>query len=127
MAQQLDPTGADDAARSKAAGRLIPQTGPVTMADGLLTSLGTWTWPVVRDLLERIVVVDEPAISRALRLIYERAKLVVEPSSAVALAAVLDGEFRALGGIETVAVVLSGGNLDLARLPDLLAVADRSG
>ena len=117
-----EPAGADDAARSKAAGELILQTGPDTMADGLLTSLGRWTWPVVRDVLERIVLVDEPAIARALRLLFERTKLVVEPSAAVALAAVLSEEFRSLDGIDSVAVVLSGGNLDLARLPALLAM-----
>lgn len=112
-----EPRGADDAWRSKEAGEFLPQTGANTIADGLLTSLGSWTWPVVRDLLERIVVVGEDEIVAAMRLIYERVKIVVEASSAVALAAVLSGEFRALDGIETVAVVLSGGNVDLAKLP----------
>ena len=109
-----EPRGADDAARSKAAGELIPQTAPDTIADGLLTSLGRWTWPVVRDVVERIVVVEEDAIVHAMRLIWERMKIVVEPSSAVALAAVLDGAF---GEAERVAVVLSGGNVDVGELP----------
>ncbi len=112
-----EPQGADDAFRSKAAGRLIPQTGPDTIADGLLTSLGALTWPVVRDVVERIVRVDDDAIRSAMRLLWERAKLVVEPSGAVPVAAVLSPEFRALQGIDTVAVVLSGGNVDLDRLP----------
>src|SRR5262249_19846678 len=56
-----EPAGADDAYRSKAAGQLIPQTGPHTIADGLLTSLGDLTWPVVRDLVERIIRVEEAA------------------------------------------------------------------
>ncbi len=112
-----EPLGADDAARSKAAGKLLLQTGPDTIADGLLTSLGSLTWPVVRDLVERIEVVDEAQIVAAMRLIYERVKIVVEASSAVALATVLSDEFKALDGIETVAVVLTGGNVDLANLP----------
>jgi threonine dehydratase len=112
-----EPTGADDAFRSKAAGAFIPQTGPDTIADGLLTSLGTLTWPVVRDVVERIFVVDDDAIRAAMRLLWERAKLVVEPSGAVPLAAVLSEEFRALQGLGTVAIVLSGGNVDLDRLP----------
>jgi threonine dehydratase len=112
-----EPAGADDAFRSKAKGELIPQTGPDTIADGLLTSLGHLTWPVVRDVVERIVVVHDAAIRSAMRLLWERAKLVVEPSGAVPLAAVLSEEFRGLDGIDTVAIVLSGGNVDLDRLP----------
>jgi threonine dehydratase len=112
-----EPLGADDAARSKAAGMLIPQTGPRTVADGLLTSLGSLTWPVLRDLVERVVTVREEEIVAAMRLVWERAKLVIEPSAAVAVAAVLSEEFRALHGLNRVAVVLSGGNVDLANLP----------
>jgi len=112
-----EPTGADDAARSKAAGRFLPQTAPDTIADGLLTSLGEHTWPVIRDLVEEVITVDDDATVQAMRLIWERMKLVVEPSAAVALAAVLSGRFRTLRGIERVGVVLSGGNLDLGHLP----------
>jgi threonine dehydratase/serine racemase len=112
-----EPAGADDAARSMASGKLIPQTGPQTIADGLLTSLGTLTWPILRDHLERVVLVQEDEIQRAMRLVWERAKLLVEPSAAVAVAAVLSAEFRQLAGIARVGVVLSGGNVDLDRLP----------
>jgi threonine dehydratase/serine racemase len=112
-----EPQGADDAARSKAAGRFIPQTGPKTIADGLLTSLGELTWPVVRDLVERIITVREEEIIRAMRLAWERAKLLIEPSSAVAIAAMLSDEGRALPGLRRVGVVLSGGNANLDRLP----------
>jgi threonine dehydratase/serine racemase len=93
-----EPAGADDAARSKAAGRLIPQTGPKTIADGLLTSLGELTWPYVRDVVERVITVSEEEIVAAMRLAWERAKLLIEPSAAVPLAAVLSGEFAELGG-----------------------------
>jgi threonine dehydratase/serine racemase len=112
-----EPAGADDAARSKAAGTLLPQTGPHTIADGLLTSLGNLTWPLVRDRVERVVTVPEEEIVRAMRLAWERAKLLIEPSSAVAVAAVLSEEFRALAGLRRVGVLLSGGNVNLDQLP----------
>jgi threonine dehydratase/serine racemase len=109
-----EPAGADDAARSKREGRRIPQTAPNTIADGLLTSLGELTWPVVRDVVDRVVTVDDGAIVRAMRLVWERMKIVIEPSAAVPVAAALWGD---LGGAGRVAVVLSGGNVDLAKLP----------
>jgi len=112
-----EPLGADDAARSKATGTLVPQTSPRTIADGLLTSLGELTWPIVRDLVEDVVTVEEEEIVAAMRLSWERAKLLVEPSSAVAVAAVLSERFRALDGLERVGVILSGGNVDLENLP----------
>lgn len=112
-----EPVGADDAARSKAAGTLIPQTGPRTIADGLLTSLGELTWPLVRDQVERVLTVSEEAIVAAMRLTWERAKLLIEPSSAVAVAAVLTPEFRNLAAGQRVGVVLSGGNVNLDALP----------
>lgn len=112
-----EPLGADDAARSKTAGRLIPQTGPKTIADGLLTSLGDLTWPIIRDGVERIVTVTEEEIVAAMRLTWERAKLLIEPSSAVAVAAVLSDEFRGLDGVQRVGIILSGGNVNLEQLP----------
>lgn len=108
-----EPLGADDAARSKAAGRLIPQTAPRTIADGLLTSLGDLTWPFIRDQVEQVVTVSEDEIRAAWRLLAERAKLLVEPSAAVALAATLSAAFRGLNGVARVGVVLSGGNVQL--------------
>jgi threonine dehydratase/serine racemase len=112
-----EPAGADDAARSKAAGKLIPQTGPRTIADGLRTSLGDLTWPVLRDHVERVITVTDEEIVRAMRLAWERAKLLIEPSAAVAVAAVLTREFRALDGLNRIGVVLSGGNVSLDALP----------
>ena len=110
-----EPAGADDAARSKAAGRLLPQTAPETVADGLRTGLGALTWPVVRDLVDRILTVGDDQIVAAMRLLWERAKLPVEPSAAVALAAVLSDAFPA--GARRVGVMLTGGNVDLDALP----------
>ena len=106
-----EPAGADDAARSRAAGRLIPQTGPNTIADGLRTSLGQHTWPIVRDLIEDVLVVPEAEIVPAMELVFTRMKLVIEPSSAVPLAAILGGQLPA--GISRVGIILSGGNVDL--------------
>jgi threonine dehydratase len=112
-----EPLGADDASRSKAAGELIPQTGPKTIADGLLTSLGDLTWPVIRDLVEQVVTVRDEEIVSAMRLSWERAKLLIEPSAAVAVAVVLAEPFRKLPGLRRVGVVLSGGNVNLDQLP----------
>jgi len=112
-----EPAGADDAARSKAGGVLVPQTDPRTMADGLLTGLGDLTWPIVRDLVSAVMTVDEEEIVAAMRLVWERMKILIEPSSAVAVAVVLSAEFRAVEGLERVGVVLSGGNVDLDHLP----------
>jgi threonine dehydratase/serine racemase len=112
-----EPTGADDAARSHAAGRLIEPGPPDTIADGLLAGLGAHTWPPIRDLVETVLTVEDADAVAALRLCWERAKLLIEPSAAVAVAAVLSEPFRALDGLERVGVILSGGNLDLDRLP----------
>jgi threonine dehydratase/serine racemase len=112
-----EPRGADDAARSKALGRRIVESTPDTIADGLRTTLGELTWPFVRDVVERVVTVADDEIVAAMRLLWERAKLLVEVSSSVAFAAVLTDEFRSLAGIERVGIVLSGGNVDLDHLP----------
>jgi threonine dehydratase/serine racemase len=112
-----EPLGADDAARSRAAGTRIPQTAPRTVADGLLTSLGELTWPVIRDLLDDVITVGEDEIITAMRLAWERAKLMIEPSSAVALAAAFTKAFRARHDLGRVGIILSGGNVDLDHLP----------
>jgi threonine dehydratase len=96
---------------------VIPQTAPKTIADGLLTSLGALTFPILAAHLERVVTVTDEEIVGAMRLLFERAKWVVEPSGAVSLAAVLSDAFRAMPGLARVGVVLSGGNVDLDRLP----------
>ncbi|MDG2424201.1 MAG: pyridoxal-phosphate dependent enzyme, partial [Phycisphaerales bacterium] len=112
----VEPAGADDAARSLAAGELIPQTSPDTICDGLLTSLGQLTWPILRDHLETIITVDDAEVIIAMRLLWERAKTVVEPSGATPLAAALSPRFPVPAG-SRVGLILSGGNVDLERLP----------
>jgi threonine dehydratase len=110
-----EPTGADDAARSLAAGHLIPQESPKTICDGLLTSLGDLTWPVLRDHLARIVTVTDAEVIEAMRLLWTRLKVVVEPSGAAPLAALFAA--RPPREVRRVGVILSGGNIDLDRLP----------
>jgi len=112
-----EPSGADDAARGKASGERVTKQTPNTVADGLKTTLGDLTWPVVRDLVEDIIVVDDLLTIGAMKLVFERMKLVVEPSGAVPLAAVLSRRFAALEGLKRVGVVFSGGNVDLDALP----------
>ena len=108
-----EPAGADDAWQSMQAGRLIPQTNPQTIADGLRTSLGDKTFPVLYHLTETIIRVSESEILEALKYILERMKIVVEPSAAVALAAVKTDPERFRG--KKVGIILSGGNLDLSQ------------
>ena len=108
---------ADDAARSLAAGEFIPQTNPQTIADGLRTSTGEYTWPIIRDHCEAIITVSEADIISAMRLVWERMKMIIEPSSAVAVAAVLSDGFKTLDGIDRVGLIVSGGNVDLDDLP----------
>jgi threonine dehydratase len=110
-----EPAGADDAYRSLEAGRIIPQTNPQTIADGLRTSLGERNFPIIAEHVERIVTVGEQGIVDAMRAIWERMKSIVEPSSAVPLAALLEGGVD-LAGLR-VGIILSGGNVDLAELP----------
>lgn len=111
-----EPVGADDAARSKAAGVWQPQTAPNTIADGLLTSTGTLTWPVIRDLVESVFTVTDDEIRAAMRLVWERMKLIVEPSGAVGAAVALGAAFTALAGAGKVGIVFSGGNVSLDKL-----------
>ena len=115
-----EPTGADDASRSFAKGeRVLMSWKPNTVCDGLLTSLGELNWPILRDHLKGIVTVTDPETLAAQRLIFERMKLVVEPSAATGLAAVLQPsmlEELRCAGVTDVGIVLSGGNLNLDSL-----------
>ena len=110
-----EPAGADDAWRSFRSRSFVPQTGPHTIADGLLTSLGSLGFGIILETVSDIVTVSEESIVAAMRLLWERCKLVVEPSGAVPLAALLEGKGAPKGS--TVAIILSGGNVDLEKLP----------
>ncbi|MEI7450066.1 MAG: pyridoxal-phosphate dependent enzyme [Desulfomonile sp.] len=110
-----EPERADDAFRSIAAGRIIPSVNPQTIADGLLTSLGDLTFPIIKERVDQIVTVSEEGIVAAMRFLWERAKIIVEPSAAVALGIMWEHKIK-LAGLR-VGVILSGGNVDLDRLP----------
>jgi len=110
-----EPLGADDAWQSLQKGEIVPQTNPQTIADGLLTSLGDKTFPVIKEYVADIVRVDEDEIIAAMRLIWERMKIIAEPSSAVALAALI--KEKAKYQSKKVGIILSGGNVQLGKLP----------
>ena len=110
-----EPRNADDAYRSLASGRIEPISPNETMADGLRAALAPLTFSILRERVDEIVPVTEDEIVAAMRLLWERTKLIVEPSGAVAAAPALlkkiDGKGKKVG------IILSGGNLDLAKLP----------
>lgn len=110
-----EPEMADDAYRSLQAGEILPSVHPRTIADGLLTSLGTLTFPIIRDRVEQIVTVSEQGIIDSMKFIWERAKIVIEPSAAVAVGVLWERKID-LSGLK-VGVILSGGNVDLETLP----------
>jgi threonine dehydratase len=111
----VEPAAADDAARSFKEGRILPAGTAVTIADGLKTSLGEKPFAEIQRLVDDIVTVRENSIVQAMRLIWEVLKIIVEPSGAVSYAAVVEGSFQSPGA--RVGIILSGGNLDLERLP----------
>ncbi|HEU5292995.1 MAG TPA: pyridoxal-phosphate dependent enzyme [Cyclobacteriaceae bacterium] len=108
-----EPAGADDAFRSMQSGK-IEASQANTIADGLLTSLGDKTFPIIRDYVEKIIPVTEEEIIAAMRMIWERMKIIVEPSAVVPFAAVLK-EKKTFEG-KKVGIILSGGNVDLAKV-----------
>jgi threonine dehydratase len=110
-----EPEMADDTYRSVKAGEIIPSRNPKTIADGLLTSLGTLTFSIITERVERIVTVSETGIIESMRFVWERAKIVIEPSAAVAVAVLWENKIDLTG--QKVGVILSGGNVDLAKLP----------
>ncbi len=110
-----EPAGADDAYRSFITKTLVPSINPKTICDGLLTSLGSKTFPIIMDKVNRIITVSEESVIKAMMLTWERMKIVIEPSSAVPLAAVMEN--RALFEGKKVGIIISGGNVSLDKLP----------
>ncbi len=110
-----EPAGADDAFRSLRDGEIHPSVEPKTIADGLLTSLSDRTFRILSERLLGIRTVSEDTIVRAMRLLWERMKIVVEPSGAVPLAAVLEHPEDFAG--RRIGLIISGGNVDLDHLP----------
>ena len=106
-----EPAGADDAYRSLQSGKRIVDFVPQTIADGLRTPLGERAFGIILRLVDKIVRVEEEEIVDAMRTVWERMKIIIEPSSAVAVAPLLSGALKATG--KRVGVILSGGNVDL--------------
>jgi threonine dehydratase len=107
-----EPEGADDAYRSMQSGKIEPSQAK-SVADGLLTSLGDKTFPIIQQHVKEVFTVSDDEIISAMRLIWERMKIIVEPSCAVPLAAVLKNKEKFRG--KKVGIILSGGNVDLER------------
>jgi len=110
-----EPIGADDAKQSFDAGKLIPQLNPDTIADGLLTSLSPRTFAIIREHVSDIFTVSEKEIKEAMRLVWERMKIIIEPSSAVPVAAIL--KHKEVFKNKRVGIIISGSNVDLINLP----------
>jgi len=113
-----EPAGADDAARSFAAGRIIPLEKASTVADGLRTSLGERNFPLIRQHVDEVVTVSEESIVAAMRRIWEVLKIIIEPSCAVPYAAIMEQKIDVSG--KRVGIILTGGNVDLDALPWLV-------
>ncbi|MDJ0523026.1 MAG: pyridoxal-phosphate dependent enzyme [Planctomycetota bacterium] len=110
-----EPENADDAHRSMEAGELIPVDKADTIADGLRTSLSDRTFAILREHLDGLPTVSEDEIVHAMRLVWERMKIIIEPSCAVPLAACARLHPELAG--KRVGIILTGGNVDLDRLP----------
>jgi threonine dehydratase len=114
-----EPEQADDALRSFRDGKIYPSYAPKTIADGLLTALGERNFPIIRQYVQDIQTVREESIINAMRLIWERMKILVEPSAAVPLAALLERPDFYRG--KQIGIILSGGNIDLGKVGELFA------
>jgi len=111
----VEPEGANDAWRSFREKKFIPSHNPRTIADGLRTSLGTLTFPVILKYVTDIVTVSEDSIISAMHFVWERMKIIIEPSSAVPVAALFEGKIDVTN--KNIGIIISGGNVDLNVLP----------
>ena len=110
-----EPAEADDAYRSLKLGKIVPNETINTICDGLRAQIGGLTFPVISDLVDDIITVTEEEIIDSMRMIWERLKMIVEPSSSITLGAVLKNKDRFNG--KKVGLIISGGNVDLDHLP----------
>ncbi|KAI0691368.1 tryptophan synthase beta subunit-like PLP-dependent enzyme [Cytidiella melzeri] len=111
-----EPAGAADCARGLKEGKRVQNVDADTIADGLRTPVGALNFPIIQDKVEDVIVVSDEDIVDAMKLLWERLKLVVEPSGATAFAAVRSSDFQRLGVAGPVGVIISGGNVDLSKL-----------
>jgi threonine dehydratase len=110
-----EPSGADDAYQSFYQKKMVLSINPDTIADGLRTSLGSLTFPIIRHLVSDIITVNDQATIEAMKLVWERMKIIIEPSSAVALAMIIKHKHKFTG--KKIGIIISGGNVDLNHLP----------
>ena len=110
-----EPKGADDAFRSFRDGFIHPSVHPKTIADGLLTSLGELPFALIQQYVDEILTASEESIIAAMRMIWERMKIIIEPSSALPLAVILENREKFTG--KRIGIILSGGNVELSKLP----------
>jgi threonine dehydratase len=110
-----EPIEANDAYRSLQSGNIEANTTTNTIADGLRTTLDNYNFPIIKEFVNEIICVTEQEIINAMKLLYERMKIVVEPSSAVALAAILKNKQHFQN--QKIGIILSGGNVDVSKLP----------
>ena len=113
-----EPKNADDAFRSFHEGRIIPSIEPNTIADGLLTSIGERNFPIIQEHVTDILTCSEESIKKAMRLIWERMKVLIEPSAAVPLAVIMENPAQFTG--KQIGIILSGGNVDLDNIQKIL-------
>jgi threonine dehydratase len=109
-----EPENAQDAYQSFKSKKFVPSNNPQTICDGLLTSLGTRNFEIIQKFVDDIVIVDESSIISAMRMIWERMKITIEPSCAVTLAALLEDKIDCKN--KNIGIILSGGNVDLDSL-----------
>ena len=105
-----EPTGADDAYNSFRKGKIIPSVNPQTICDGLLTSLGEFTFAAIQHHVDDIVTISEEAIKSAVKTVREKTGMSIEPSAAVPIATILEGKVNPSG--KKVGIIISGGNVD---------------
>ncbi len=105
-----EPTGADDAYRSFRSGKIIPSVNPQTICDGLLTSLGEFTFAAIQHHVDDIITISEEAIKSAMKTVREKTGMSIEPSAAVPIATILEGKVNPSG--KKVGIIISGGNVD---------------
>ncbi len=110
-----EPANADDAYRSLIAGRIVPSESPDTIADGLRTQLGSNNFPIISAHIDQIILVEEDEIVSAMLLVWQRMKIIIEPSSATTLAAVI--KQKSLFTDKKTGLIITGGNVDLLHLP----------
>ena len=110
-----EPEQANDAWLSFKSKKFVPSVNPDTIADGLRTSLGSWTFPIILEHVDEILTVSEANIVKAMRLVWERMKIIIEPSSAVPVAAII--QYPEVFINKKVGIIISGGNVDFDHLP----------